>query len=249
MKRAATKVPQAPPMLENRPLYLQARDALMRQIAEGTLQPGDFLPSEQQLAATLGISVGTVRKATEELVAQGILDRQHGRGTQIVPHTSDRSRFRFFRFIHPDGRQARLTARLLTRKTQSPNREEQHRLSLSKNDQVIIITRARSENGVPLVFERICIPAKRFEGLSVESDRDMVEEIYVLYQKQCGEMVRSATDEIEYDLASSSVSKELKIAAGSPVLLVKRVAVSLANEPLEFRQSWTQALRYRSHLE
>ncbi|CAM5327009.1 HTH-type transcriptional repressor yvoA OS=Afipia felis OX=1035 GN=yvoA PE=4 SV=1 [Afipia felis] len=248
MKRAAT-ASQSQPVLENRPLYLQARDALMRQIAEGTLQPGDFLPSEQQLAATLGISVGTVRKATEELVAQGILDRQHGRGTQIVPHTSDRSRFRFFRFIHPDGRPARLTARLLTRKTQSPNRDEQHRLSLGRDDQVIVITRIRSENGMPLVFERICIPASRFERLSIEADRDMLEEIYVLYQKQCGEMVRTATDEIGYELAPGPVGKELKIAAGSPVLLVKRVAMSLANEPLEFRQSWTQSLRYLSRLE
>jgi len=249
MKRAAIKASQPQPTLESRPLYIQARDALMHQIAEGTLQPGDFLPSEQQLAATLGISVGTVRKATEELVAQGILDRQHGRGTQIVPHTSDRSRFRFFRFIHPDGRPARLTARLLTRKTQNPSREDQQRLSLNKNDQVIVITRARSENGVLLVFERICIPAKRFERLVIESDRDMVEEIYVLYQKQCGEMVRTARDEIEHDLAPAQVSKELKIAAGSPVLLVKRVAFSLAGEPIEFRQSWTQSLRYNSYLD
>jgi len=249
MKRAATNASQAQPMLENRPLYLQARDTLMRQIAEGTLQPGDFLPSEQQLAATLGISVGTVRKATEELVAQGILDRQHGRGTQIVPHTSDRSRFRFFRFIHPDGRQARLTARLLTRKIQNPNREEQHRLALDKNDQVIIITRIRSENGVPLVFERICIPASRFEKLSIESDRDMIEEIYVLYQKQCGEMVRATEDQVTIDLVPAAVGKELNVAAGSPVLLVKRAAMSLSSEPIEFRQSWTPSLRYRSYLE
>ena len=221
----------------------------MRQIAEGTLQPGDFLPSEQQLAATLGISVGTVRKASEELVVQGILERQHGRGTQIVPHTSDRSRFRFFRFIHPDGRQARLTARLLTRKIQSPNRDEQQRLALDKNDQVIIIARMRSENGVPLVFERICIPAGRFEKLSIEPQRDMLEEIYVLYQKQCGEMVRATDDQVTIDLVPSVVGKELNVAAGSPVLLVKRVAMSLSNEPIEFRQSWTASLLYVSHLE
>lgn len=249
MKRDATKASQAQAVLENRPLYLQARDALMHQIAKGTLQPGDFLPSEQQLAVTLGISIGTVRKATEELVAQGILDRQHGRGTQIVPHTSDRSRFRFFRFIHADGRPARLTTRLLARKVQSSSREEQQRLSLDKSDQVTVLTRVRSEKGVPLVFERIAIPAQRFARLSIEPNRDMMEEIYVLYQKQCGEMVRSAVDEIEYNLAPPPVVKELDLATGSPILLVKRVATSLADEPIEFRQSWTQSLRYRSRLD
>jgi len=236
-------------MPKSPPLYIQAREALMRQILEGRLRPGDFLPSEQQLANDLNISVGTVRKATDDLVTQGILERQHGRGTQIVPHTSDRSRFRFFRFVHPDGRPARLAARLLSRKTQTSTKEDQRRLSLKSNEQIIVITRSRAEDGVPLVYERIAIPAKRFEKLSIEPHRDMLEEIYVLYQKQCGEMVRASDDQVEIDLAPVAVGKELNIAAGSPVLLVKRVAVSLSNKPIEFRQSWTSALRYISHLE
>lgn len=248
MKRhSAERSPAA--ALESRPLYQQARDTLMQQIASGVLQPGDFLPSEQQLAANLGISVGTVRKATEDLVSQGILERQHGRGTQIVPHTSDRSRFRFFRFAHPDGRLARLTARLISRKIQTPSKEEQRRLSLTKDDQAIVLTRSRSEDGVPLIFERISIPEKRFSKLTIEPGRDMLEELYVLFQKQCGEMVRTAVDEVHFDTSSGLFSKELQIEPGSPVLLVKRVALSLTKEPLEFRQSWTHKLKYMSYLE
>lgn len=247
MKRHGAE--RSPAALESRPLYQQARDTLMQQIASGILQPGDFLPSEQQLAANLGISVGTVRKATEDLVSQGILERQHGRGTQIVPHTSDRSRFRFFRFAHPDGRLARLTARLISRKIQTPSKEEQRRLALTKDDQVIVLTRSRSEDGVPLIFERISIPEKRFAKLVIEPGRDMLEELYVLFQKQCGEMVRTAVDEVHFDTSSALFSKELQIEPGSPVLLVKRVALSLTKEPLEFRQSWTHKLKYMSYLE
>ncbi len=249
MRRSQSEPVQAQTTLESRPLYLQARDSLMRQIAEGVLQPGDFLPSEQQLATDLGISIGTVRKATEDLVAQGILERQHGRGTQIVPHTSDRARFRFFRFAHPDGTTARLTGRLLTRKIQSPSKEEQQRLALGKNDQVIVLSRIRSEDHVTLVYERICVPEKKFARLSIEPGRDMLEELYVLYQKQCGEMVRSTIDEVQLDPAPAPVSKELQCDPGTRVLLVKRQALSLTKEPIEFRQSWTQKLKYMSYLE
>jgi GntR family transcriptional regulator len=138
---------------------------------------------------------------------------------------------------------------LLTRKVQASTKEGQRHLSLKKNEQVIVITRSRAEDGVPLVYERIAIPARKFANLSIEAHREMIEELYVLYQKQCGKMVRAADDQVEIDLAPAPVGKELNIAAGSPVILVKRVAVSLSNKPIEFRQSWTSMLRYTSHLE
>lgn len=235
--------------LESRPLYLQARDSLLRQISEGVLKPGDFLPSEQQIAADLGISIGTVRKAKVDLISQGVLERQHGRGTQIVPHTSDRARFRFFRFVHSDGTTARLTGRLLAMKTQSPSKEEQRRLALSKNDPVIVLTRIRREAGITLVYERICVPEKKFARLSISPGHDMLEELYVLYQKQCGEMVRSTVDQVQMDPAPAPVSKELLCEPGTPILLVNRQALSLSKTPIEFRQSWTQKLAYISRLD
>lgn len=221
----------------------------MRKIVDGIYRPGDFLPSEIQLATDLGISVGTLRKATEDLVAQGLLERQHGRGTQIVAHTSDRSRFRFFRFSHPDGRPARMAASLIAQKVHNPTKEDQRRLALRKTDQVIVVTRLRSEDGVPLVYERISLPQHRFTKLHIEPGGDMLEELYVLYQKQCGEMVGSTVDEVQIDMSPVPVSTALGCKPGTPLLLVKRVALSLTKAPVEFRQSWTLSLGYLSHLE
>ena len=48
-----------------RPLYGQVRDTLIRRLVDGVWQPGQPLPSEIQLAAELGVSQGTVRKALE----------------------------------------------------------------------------------------------------------------------------------------------------------------------------------------
>jgi GntR family transcriptional regulator len=61
------------------------------------------LPSEAELAAGFGVSVGTLRRAVDELVAEHILVRRQGRGTFVATHTSDRFLFQFFHVERSDG--------------------------------------------------------------------------------------------------------------------------------------------------
>lgn len=51
----------------------------------GEMEPGDSLPSESELAATLGVSRLTVREAIRALQARGLVDVSHGRRA-IVAH-------------------------------------------------------------------------------------------------------------------------------------------------------------------
>src|SRR5919202_6832930 len=82
-----------------RPLYRQVRALLVRRLAEGVWQPGQLLPSEGQLAAELGVSQGTVRKALDALTAERLLVRRQGRGTFVAEHED--GTFHFFRLV-PD---------------------------------------------------------------------------------------------------------------------------------------------------
>ncbi|KAB8171111.1 GntR family transcriptional regulator [Streptomyces sp. 3MP-14] len=63
--------------------YQRIADELRQQITGGHLAPGERLPSEQQLASTYRVGVPTVRQATTQLEAEGLVDKRHGRGTFV----------------------------------------------------------------------------------------------------------------------------------------------------------------------
>src|SRR5947209_5874021 len=65
------------------PLYREVRRRLLDSLAGGVWAPGDALPPESELAKRYTVSIGTLRKAVDELVADGILVRQQGRGTFV----------------------------------------------------------------------------------------------------------------------------------------------------------------------
>ena len=93
---AWTRCPQVP---DYRPLYQQVRDLLRRRIVDGTWRPDEVLPSEGRLAAELGVSQGTVRKALDEMAAQKLVVRRQGRGTFVAAHSPDTTLFHFFHLV------------------------------------------------------------------------------------------------------------------------------------------------------
>src|SRR5689334_16723777 len=65
------------------PIYLQIKESLECLIAQGTLRPGERLPSTRQLALELGINRMTVDAAFSQLEAEGLITSHVGRGTFV----------------------------------------------------------------------------------------------------------------------------------------------------------------------
>ena len=70
--------------LDRRSLAHDAAEHLKELIRSGTLQPGDKLPPERDLATRLGVSRPTLREAVRGLVIMGLLETRHGAGTFVV---------------------------------------------------------------------------------------------------------------------------------------------------------------------
>src|SRR5918912_1275476 len=112
-----------------RPLYRQVRELLVRRLAEGVWQPGQLLPSEGQLAAELGVSQGTVRKALDALTAERLLVRRQGRGTFVAEH-DEHGTFHFFKLMPDAGTPSFPESRVVRVREAPADARERERLDL-----------------------------------------------------------------------------------------------------------------------
>ena len=71
-------------MVSDAPLYEQVRDRLTHLILARELSDSNPLPTEPNLMELFGVSRGTLRRAIEELVRDGLLSAEQGRGTFVV---------------------------------------------------------------------------------------------------------------------------------------------------------------------
>src|ERR671939_784529 len=122
-----------------RPLYRQVRELLVRRLAEGVWQPGQLLPSEGQLAAELGVSQGTVRKALDSLTAERLLVRRQGRGTFVAEHDEQRILFHFFKLMPDAGTPSFPESCIVSVRTAEADSSERDRLDLTAESKVVRI--------------------------------------------------------------------------------------------------------------
>jgi len=66
------------------PLYHRLFVLMRERIVNGMYRAGDVLPSEVELMQTFGVSRITVKRALNDLAAEGLVDRSRGRGTTVT---------------------------------------------------------------------------------------------------------------------------------------------------------------------
>ena len=64
--------------------YEQIAGGVRRALGEGTLHPGDRLPSGKDLATSLDVNLHTVLRAYQELRAEGLIELRRGRGAVVL---------------------------------------------------------------------------------------------------------------------------------------------------------------------
>lgn len=230
------------------PLYAQVYDILVQRISSGPWRPGQLLPNEFDLARELGVSQGTVRKALDRLAAEHLVVRRQGRGTFVAEHTADAVHFRYFHLHGPDGDRATpdsIGIRVSRGKAAATDRAK---LELPAGAEVVRIDRVRTVEGEPMIVERIVLPGARFPD--IESIDPIPNTLYDLFQSRYGITVAGADEQLTAGSATPAEAVKLKVAPGTPLLVIDRIAFGVDGTRVEWRLSrcLTDKLRYLSRL-
>jgi GntR family transcriptional regulator len=219
------------------PLYKEVKRLLTQSLAAGEWQAGVALPSETRLAERYRVSIGTVRKAIDELVAERILVRHQGRGTYVASHNARRMLFHFFHIVPAGGGKEQPETELLSFERARADADSATRLNIAPGAPVFRIRNLLRLAGKPVVLDEITLPAGRFPRLSEKVFRERDSTIYQLYQERYGINVVRSAERLGAALADRSSAKLLGVAAGSPLLRIRRTALTYHNAPVELRTS------------
>jgi GntR family transcriptional regulator len=238
-----------PPPGNGVPRYRRIRDQLMAALARGEWRPGEAIPAEPLLARRFGVSIGTLRKAVDELCAANILSRQQGRGTFVTTHDRNRNLFYFFHVVPEDAPKAFPGVALLAFARGRAEREVAERLRIAVGDPVLRIRNRLTLGGVAVVVDDLTLPAARFPGLTERRFRDRPSTIYNLYQEAFGISVVRTRERLRAVRAEAPLSALLGVRPGAPLLQVRRVAYAYRDEPVEYRVSLVNTAHHEYYAE
>jgi GntR family transcriptional regulator len=222
---------------ERLPRYQQLRDDLVQRIAAGEWTPGQAIHTEAELSAAYAVSTGTLRKAIDLLVAEGVLTRSQGKGTFVRRPRFDSSLFRFFRFKSASGEPVHPSARILRRSVVLPDDGVRQALQLGPRAKAIHLSRLRLVDGLAVLSEEIWLPKDGFEALTTLAIDDFGDLLYPLYERLCKQVVATARETLRVGQADERVARALDMPAGDPVIHVNRVALNFAGKPVECRST------------
>jgi GntR family transcriptional regulator len=230
-----------------RPLYVQVEAILNERIVSGSWRSGQVLPAEPELAAELGVSAGTLRRALAGLERRHLIQRRQGRGTYVAQQTSEQALGQFFRVRDLAGRPVEPVTLVTALVTGPATEEEAACLRLAPGEEVHRIDRSRIFEGEPRIAERITLPAVLFPGFSLPlAPEQLGMEIYVYYRNRHGIIVVRSDEKLSAMAATESDSAVLGCAVATPLLLIERVTFDAAGRAVEMRVSRldTRAHRY-----
>jgi len=224
--------------------YKEVKSGILAALSAKEWKGGEAIPSEKRLSERFGVSIGTLRKAIDELVADNILVRHQGLGTFVAHHQRDRHFFRFFRVVRQDGDKTYPSVSLVSFTRAKATREIAAMLRIEANARVFSFVNRLSLHDETVMVDNITIAEERFPGLTETALRERPSTLYNFYQDAFHINVVGTEERLRVATANDVESALLEVPRGTPLLEVRRIAYSYHQEPVEVRISHVNTARY-----
>jgi GntR family transcriptional regulator len=226
------------------PLYIQLAEGLITKIESGELSPGEQLPPERELSASLGVNRMTLRRTLHVLESQGLILRKHGVGTFIAEPKIDRNMAVVFRFSSGMSNQGFTPgAEMISFDEINAEQILAKDLAIPISSRVYSILRLRSINQEPVMLESYKIPVQRFPGI----DRYDLESrsLYEIMECEYGVPINRARQSFEPITATYFEAELLNINYGEALMLERRLSYDGLNQPVEYGKDRYRGDRFR----
>ena len=224
------------------PLYHRIFGVLRQRVVDGVYGPGDRLAPEDELAAEFKVSRATIRQAVGELVNSGLVSRQQGRGTFVLPASSHKFGQVFrgsLADLVAETKRARIRHVRLTHDVRLPERVAE---SLGVEDgRGTLVQRVRTMDGRAFAYTVNHLPPA-YGRLLTRKELERASLMQLLKDK--GVSVASATQSIRAQLSDVEVAERLQVELGTAVLFVERLLLDASGGPVEFVQTWYRGDTY-----
>lgn len=229
------------------PLYWQVEHDIRRRIESGVWQPGDRLPSEQELGDLYGASRITIRQALGKIASDGLVSREAGRGT-FVRDSKQTQGVRLTASFTEEMMQLGfdITTRVLQQATERASAATATALGVPEGSLVHRVDRLRLTEGQPLAIQRCFLPADRFPDLE---KADLTSSLYRYLRETYGVVPTGANEVIHVCAASEDAqgTELFGVDSHHPCFLMVRVS-SDETGPVDFSRSIVRGDRYQIHL-
>jgi GntR family transcriptional regulator len=221
--------------------YHSIRDEILDLIAE--LDVGDALPPERTLAPQFGVSRMTLRRAVEELIREGRLQRRHGSGTFVAePKIAQGLAVTSF---SEDMRQrgAVPSSRILGVDEVHAGARLGRVLEISPGDMVVKVLRLRLADDAPMALETLHVP--RAVAPDLDADSLTGRSFYELLEDRYGLVLDGGVQTIEATVTDETESEFLEVPVHSPAFLFERTSRATDGRVVEFVRSVYRGDRYK----
>lgn len=219
------------------PLYQQLRDQLRYKLEEGW--PRDRpIPSERQIMQMTGLSRMTVRQAIAELVHEGMLRRDHGRGTFVAESRASRLLSGHAAFRDVVQRLGGTPNTVVVRQQiVQANPALATVLQVEPNEDLVDLVRVRMIDLNPVMVDYTRVPLRLCPSLITA---DLTGSLYEYLAYVGGVPPQSSFDTVEAVAAAGEVAELLAVPIGVPLLLMRRLARTINDMPLEITDEYVR---------
>lgn len=228
-----------------KPYYAQIKEYILYKIHSGELEPHDRIPSERSLSEQFGVSRLTVGKAIKELVLEGKLYTQIGKGTFVSEDPIDQTLDMLTSFSEEMERRGQHPRSEVVQQGIVPAEDPiAHRLHIPVGAKLVMLKRIRLANEQPVALETAYLIATYCEGI-LDRFNFARESLYEVLRTHYRLRLVHAEQEIGARPASTEETRMLHLDENSPILSMVRVTYIDDDHPVEYVESAYRGDRYK----